>query len=366
MRNHAKILCVVLALIIALSAAACSLTPQYSYKTDDVELPIGVYIYYLRSAYYEAQSLAQKSELYDSEAGTYDGKESFLKMEITDDNGVTAVAEDWIKTRALKYMDDAVAVYYEYNKLGATIDEATYTYQKTIYDQYKDSVEDALSPYGISYDSFFLASITIPLMKSAVFEAEYAVNGPMPVSDEELHTYFEANYTSYHYFSVNLYTTDTDEDGESITTPMTQAEVDAYTAAFDGYVADIAGGKSYSDTLAKYNEDYSASLTGTDVTEQIDADTTDKIETAVLALKEGEAKQLIIGDDENSRQIYLIYKDPIKDVTADYFAKDGSRDTVVSDMKSDDFDDLLKSIAAALTIDKSSAINDYKPSIFES
>lgn len=366
MRNHKKLLCVILALIVALSAASCSLSKQYSYKTDDVELPIGVYINYLRSAYYEAQSYAQKSDKYDSEAGTYDGKESFLKLEITDDDGNTAVAEDWIKSRAAKYMDEAVATYYEYNKLGATMDEATYNSQKSIYDQYKDTIEDTFSPYGISYDSFFLCAVTIPLMQNAVFEAEYAVDGPMAVSDEELYAYFAENYTSYHYFSVNLYTTETDEDGESVTTPMTDAEVAAITASFEGYSAELNAGASFSDVLAKYNEEYEASKTATDKTEVIDADTDDELQKAVLSLDEGKAKQVVIGTDANTRQIYLISKDVIKDVTASYFETEGRRDTIVSEMKEDDFEELLKTIAAAINVDKSSACNSYKPSMFES
>ena len=385
MRNFTKMLCVVLALIVALSVTSCSLNHQYSYKTDDVELPIGVYIYYLQTAYNEAQTLAQKSDKYDSEAGTYDGEKSFLKLEITDDDGNTAVAEDWIKDKADEYMNQAVAVYYEYNKLGATIDEAELAEYRTSYKDYWDNgysyygyqqpaLSQSYEPYGIGFDSFFEVAVTLNLMSDAVFKAEYAVDGPMAVTDEETHKYYEENYTSYHYFSANLYTTSeeptTDEDGnettETVTTPMTEAEIAAITASFDGYAADVNGGKAFSEALEKYNTDYSASATATDKTEKIDAETTDELKKAILALKEGEAKQIIIGDDEKTRQIYLIFKDPIADTTESYFAEDGKRDSIVSEMKSDDFKELLKTLAAAITIDKSSACKDYKPSMFES
>ena len=385
MRNFTKMLCVVLALIVALSVTSCSLNHQYSYKTDDVELPIGVYIYYLQTAYNEAQTLAQKSDKYDSEAGTYDGEKSFLKLEITDDDGNTAVAEDWIKDKADEYMNQAVAVYYEYNKLGATIDEAELAEYRTSYKDYWDNgysyygyqqpaLSQSYEPYGIGFDSFFEVAVTLNLMSDAVFKAEYAVDGPMAVTDEETHKYYEENYTSYHYFSANLYTTSeeptTDEDGnettETVTTPMTEAEVTAITASFDRYAADVNGGKAFSEALEKYNTDFSASATATDKTEKIDAETTDELKKAILALKEGEAKQIIIGDDEKTRQIYLIFKDPIADTTESYFAEDGKRDSIVSEMKSDDFKELLKTLAAAITIDKSSACKDYKPSMFES
>ena len=123
MRNFKKLLCVVLALVVALSAASCSLGKQYAYKKDDIELPIGVYIFYLYQAYSEAQNYAQKLDSYDSTTGRYDGKKSFLKLEITDSDDNTAVAEDWIKDKAKEYTQQAIAVSYEFNKLGATIDE---------------------------------------------------------------------------------------------------------------------------------------------------------------------------------------------------------------------------------------------------
>lgn len=373
MRNHMKILCVVLALIVALSAASCSLSKQYSFKTDDVELPIGVYINYLRSAYYEAQSYAQKSDKYDSAAGTYDGSKSFLKLEITDDDGVTAVAEDWIKDRALHYMNEAVAVYYEYNKLGATMDEATYITQKSIYDQYKDTIDSALNPYGISYESFLLCTLTIPLMREAVFKAEYGVGGPMAVSDEELHKFFEEKYSSYHYFTANLYATadeaTVDESGAETTTtvtnPLPQAEIDALISAFDGYAAELEGGASFTDILDKYNTAYGASATATDKVQIVDEDTEDDTLKEVIALAQGGAKQYVLGDTDTTRKIYLLYKDVISDATEKYFETTGNRDEVLAEYKSDDFTELLKTIAAAMTIDKSSAINDYKPSMFE-
>lgn len=377
MRNFAKILCVVLALVVALSAASCSLSKQYSYKTDDVELPIGVYIYYLRTAYGEAQTLAQKSDKYDSAAGTYDGSKSFLKMEITDDDGKTAVAEDWIKDKAAEYMDLAVAAYYEYNKLGATIDEAQVADYKKSYKDYWDNgysyygyqqpaLSETYEPMGIGFESFFEAEVIINLINDAVFKAEYAVDGPNAVSDEELHKYFEESYTSYHYFSANLYTTETDENGASVSTAMSDEQVKEYTDAFDAYAAAVNGGAAFSDQLSAYNEAFSASATANDNVSKIDEDTTDELQKAVLALKEGEAKQITIGSDEKSRQIYLIYKDPIKDVTESYFKEDGKRDSVLAAMKNDDFKDLLKTIALALPIDKSSACKSYKPSMFES
>lgn len=375
MRNFMKILCVVLALVVALSAASCSLSKQYSYKTDDVELPIGVYIYYLRAAYDEAQSLAQKSDKYDSEAGTYDGSKSFLKMEITDEDGKTAVAEDWIKEKAEQYMNDAVAVYYEYNKLGASVDEAQVSTYKKSYREYWDNgienyyapFKNTYEPYGIGFDSFFTAEVMINLMSNAVFKAEYAADGPAAVSDEEVRAYYEENYTSYHYFSADLYTTDAET---STSKAKTDEEVKKLTEDFKSYADAVNSGKKISEVLADYNTAYNASATVSDANKKIDAETTDDLEKAVLGMKDGEAKTLTIGSSDTTRKVYVILKDAIADTTEEYFKEEegstSKRDSIVSVMKEKDFKELLKTLASSLSIDKSSAMKDYKPSMFES
>lgn len=125
MKNFKKLTAMILVFIIALSTAACSLTPQWSYKTEDTELPIGVYIYALYSAYSQAESLAQQTEGYDSEAQTYDGEKSFLNVEITDEEGVTATADQWIMDQADKSLRNILAIEHEFERLGATIDEAS-------------------------------------------------------------------------------------------------------------------------------------------------------------------------------------------------------------------------------------------------
>lgn len=375
MRNFTKILCVVLALVMALSVASCSLTKQYSYKTDDVELPIGVYIYYLMSAYNEAQAYAQETDAYDAEAGTYDGSKSFLKIEITDDDGNTAVAEDWIKDEAAKSMNEAIAAYNKFNTLGCTRDEAEAESTKTYYQQYWDQgYSESFEPYGISFDSFFEAGYTIPVTKNAAFEAEYGTDGPGAVSDEELTAYFTENYTSYQYFSADLFTTTTepvtDEDGNTtdstVNAALSDEEVKAYEDAFNGYADSLKNGEAFADVVAAYQAAYDVADDPTQSNVAIiDKDTTDDIQKAILELKEGEAAVKIIGDDEDSRRIYLLYKAPIADKVEEYIGDESNRLSVLYEMKQDDFDQLLQDLAATLSVDKSSACNSYKPKMFE-
>ena len=373
MKNFSKILCVVLALVIALSAASCSLSKQYAYEKDDIKLPIGVYIYYLYNAYNSAQSYAQKSDLYDSATGKYDGKKSFLKMEITDDDGKTAVAEDWIKDKAAEDTKTAVAIQTKFNDLGCTLDQteidSTQSYYKSYWDQ---SYSEMLEPYGISFDSFFLAGYTLPAMESEAFKAEYGTGGPSAVSDEELTKYFKDNYTSYKYFSANLYTTETAEntDGSAETAseniPLSADKIAEYQKDFDSYATTLSDGGSYADVVAEYMKKYAVEEDPTtENVEDIDEESTDEIMKTILDMKDGQAMTVVIGDDDTTKQIYLVYREPIENQVEAYTDPEQHKNDVLSAMKHEEFDEMLKKLAEEMNITLSSACDSYKPSRFE-
>ena len=375
MKNFSKILCVVLALVMALSAASCSLSPQYAYQQDDIEIPIGVYIYYLYSAYSNAQNYAQQSDLYDSETGKYDGKKSFLKMEITDDDGETAVAEDWIINKANESVKEAVAIYTKFNEFGCTLDQteidSTQSYYKSYWDQ---SYNEQFEPYGVSFDSFFEAAYILPAKESEAFKAEYGTDGPSAVSDEDLAAYFKENYVSYKYFSANLYTTsdaadtaDGSAETETANTPLSAEEIAAYQKDFDEYASTLSSGDSSFDEVAeKYKEAYS--ITDDPTTQNveiIDDDTTDELLKTIKGMKDGQAMTMEIGDDDSSKQLYLIYREPIENELKAYTDPEQHKDEVLSSMKHEDFEKLLKDYAEELNITLSSACNGYKPAMFE-
>lgn len=373
MKNFSKILCVVLALVIALSAASCSLSKQYAYEKDDIKLPIGVYIYYLYNAYNSAQNYAQQSDLYDAETGKYDGKKSFLKMEITDDDGKTAVAEDWIKDKAAEDTKTAVAIQTKFNDLGCTLDQteidSTQSYYKSYWDQ---SYSEMLEPYGISFDSFFLAGYTLPVMENEAFKAEYGTGGPSAVSDEELTKYFKDNYTSYKYFSANLYTTETaeDTDGSAETAseniPLSADKIAEYQKDFDGYATTLSNGGSYADVVAEYMKKYAVEEDPTtESVEDIDEESTDEIIKTILDMKDGQAMTVVIGDDDASKQIYLVYREPIENQVEAYTDPEQHKNDVLSAMKHEEFDEMLKKLAEEMNITLSSACDSYKPSKFE-
>ena len=388
MRNFKKLLCVVLVLIVALSAASCSVTKQYAHKSANVELPIGVYISNLQKAYNEAQSLAQQSDKYDSATGKYDGKSSFLKLEITDSDGNTAVAEEWIINKAKEYTQQDIAIAYEFNKLKATFDELgpddmiSSISPYAIYNQQTGQLDESLDrplsevakdseKYGIGFDSWVFCNYSVDKMKEAAFEAEYAEDGPMPVKKDEITKYFTDNYYNYTTLSAQLYSSQAKKDADGNDTEETEnkalskKEIKKYEDAFKKYAQELKDGKPMDDVVKEYNKEFKAEATASPSVTKIEKDTTDELNKAVIALKDKDATSKVIGDDENTRVIYLIYKEPIKDKVKEYVDDEAKRSSLLHEMQDDTFDELLDVIVEGGNAELTSDCNSYKPSMFE-
>ncbi|MBQ8539020.1 MAG: hypothetical protein IJ433_05160 [Ruminococcus sp.] len=384
MKNFSKLLAVILCMVIALSTSACSLKPQYSYKTDDTELAIGVYIYALYSAYSQAESLAKETEGYDEEAGTYDGEKSFLKVQITDEDGVTATADEWIVNEADKSLKNLLAIEHEYNRLGATMDEATVEGYKTsakeywdygpyyaMYgEQYKSPYSDIFEPLGVSYESFEYFYIT-SAKQEVVFDLLYADGGEKGVNDEELTKYFTDNYTNYTYFNTNMYETKeatSDEAGGAISenVAMSKDDVKKIEKNFKGYVDSLNGGSKVEDVVSKFMKDYELendpSVSNVEIMEN--SAIGEDLVSAISELKEGTAANKAIGE-ENSKVMYLFYKGKIADKVDEYIKDATNRKSVLQNYKGDEFNTYIESVANSLDIEISKAVSKYTPSMFE-
>lgn len=384
MKNFSKLLAVILCMVIALSTSACSLKPQYSYKTDDTELAIGVYIYALYSAYSQAESLAKETEGYDAEAGTYDGEKSFLKVQITDEDGVTATADEWIADQADKSLKNLLAIEHEYNRLGATMDETTVEgykasakeywdygpYYAMYGEQYKSPYSDIFEPLGVSYESFEYFYLT-SAKQEVVFDLLYADGGEKGVNDEELTKYFTENYTSYTYFNTNMYETKeatSDEAGGTISenVAMSDADVKKIENNFKGYADSLNGGAKVADVVDKFMKDFDLQSDTSVSTVEIMENSTigEDLISAINELKEGTATNKAIGED-NSKVMYLFYKGKIADKVDEYIKDATNRKTVLQNYKGEEFGTYIESVANSLDIEISKAVSKYSPSMFE-
>lgn len=373
MKPTVKIGSLLLAVVMALSAVlatGCSMGKEWSYKTSDKELAIGVYIYCLDLAYQQAQTKAKELDDYD---GTND---KWLDLEITDDDGNTAVARQWIKDDAQKKCLNFLAVEKGMKDEGASVDEATQQaadeQAKTYWNvgQYANygyimPMSKELEPYGISYDSFRYCTSQYSVNYSALFAKLYGEGGSQEVSDSELEEYFIENYVDYSYIPVQLYEASTDEAGESTNVALSDEKIADYTAELEGYVKDINDGKSYDDVVSAYTEKHELSQSpAVDNTEQLESVSAgDQIKDALKDLGNNNAVTVKVGEGDTG-MLYLVYKRNSADSAKDYLESETNRAGVLNTMKKDDFEDYLKKIVEDLDYEKNSAVDGYDPKMF--
>ena len=361
----------IFSVLIVAGCTPVSLNKEWSYKTNDKELAIGVYIYSLDTAYNQAKSYAEKLDDYD------ETKDSWLEMEITDDDGNKEVASKWIKEQAklmcLSYlvMDEQIKKEnVEVSKdMIASADEQAETYWNV--GQYADygyimPMKDDLEPYGISLESFRYCSTEYSVKYQALFDKLYKEGGSKEVTNEELTKYFNDNYTDYSYFTVNLYTASTDEAGQSTNVAMSDKEAKKITDEIDGYVKDINNGKSYDDVIEAYKKANNIdSDPATSNTENLENSSLgDEVKKALEKLDNNKATAVKVGSG-NSAVYYSVYKKNIKDAAMDYLANETNSSNVLYAMKSEEFDKYIKDLTKKLDYEENtSVINKYEPKMF--
>lgn len=377
MKAIKKITAAFLAVLMIMSISGCSTKPEWSYKVDDNEMQIGVYIYALYTAYNQAASYASSAEGYDAE-------KSFLNLTITDDDGETAVAKDWIVDTAKELTKNILTIEEEFEARGLTLtaeDEAAakesadndwnlgpYYDMYLAYGMMPTPYKDILEPYGVSYESFERASYMASAKQTALFEEIYINDEETAVSTEDLTNYFTENYTSYSYLSVRLADSATDDSGSTTYTAMSDEDIAEIESTLQGYADNINNGAG---TFAEQMVEYTAlkeleSDPSTSAVENLkDSSLNEDVVAALNELEEGKASLVKVGEAENA-YYYLIYKAPIADSVADYIEDETNSFNVLSAMKSEEFQDMLTAKAEELGIqENTSVVNSYKPSMFE-
>lgn len=364
----------VLMIFTALLASGCvpiSLNQEWSYKTADKELPIGVYIYSLDTAYNQALTFAKELDDYD---GT---KDTWLDMEITDDDGNTEVARTWIKEQAelmclsylvldeqLKLEDVDVS-----DNLIASADEQAKTYWNV--GQYADygyimPMSDDLEPYGISFDSFAYCSTEYSVRYQALFDKIYGEGGSKAVSDDELSEFFNENYVDYSYFSVNLYTSTTDEAGTSSNVALSDEDAEKLIDEIDGYAKDLNGGKSYEDVIEAYMtaNDVATDPSTSNIENLENSSIGTELKDAIKELGNEKATTVKVGSGD-SAVYYLVYKRDIKDSTDSYISDADKKASVLASMKSEEYADYVEGLTKELKYEANTSVLDqYDPKMF--
>ena len=389
MKPFKKVLAALIAVVIALSATACmpvSLTKEWSYKTEDSvlnqEYAMGIYIYELYAAYNNAASYAEKADGYKED-------ESFLGLTIEDGDGNKAVAKDWILQKAEENTLSILAVDYLIAKHGATLDEAQMKTAKENaksawdvgpYAQsgYYNPMSKVLYDYGVSLESFTACYsdgynlYPFTVKQSVLFEKLYDKDGVEEVSDKELNKYFEKNYIDYTLIPVNLYTSETDEDGNSTSKAFSAKKIKKIKTTLQEYADQLSSGKSSLDDIKKVCENDYGTASDSVVENQVSTKTDFKSSYADIykkfkKLDNGKADLVVVGESGDSPTAYIVIKNDVTKRTKEYV--EANRASVLQNCKTEDFTDFVKNTGKQLkdsgVIKKNDgAVGKYDPEIF--
>lgn len=192
------------------SLTACGEKTTWGAVIDGVQIPAGVFIYYLDTANYEAQQKLNEqtdtsSDLSPEGAAAQSSETVTLPLYSSQIDGVDS--KQWIYDRATELMQEYAAVEAKFDEYGLTLSDDDKQSAQIYLDQIWDYAGDYYTSMGVSensYKSIFLNSSK----KQKLFETIYSEGGEKAVSDDEIKTYLDENYALINYIDVEL------KDGE--------------------------------------------------------------------------------------------------------------------------------------------------------
>lgn len=328
---------------------------SWSYKDDTTTLSIGSYIFYNYMAFYDASTRVEN--------GTGD----FLDQKLTDDDEKEWVARDYIENAVDEDCKYHLYINKVFNDMGLELtDEEIATYKANA-DSVWTSAKTSMEAYGISKDSFVTAYSETGVKLEAIFKAMYQEGGEKAVSVDELKKYYTENYVNYSYFSVPLYNTTTDDEGNSVSEKLSDDEIKAVKTNLQKYVDDINGGTPYTDEIAVYMEDYEVesdpTMTATNILDQ--SGLPEDVQTALEGMKDNEAKYIVVGEDGDLPLCYLIYRGDIQTEATNLDTDEDLKYATLANMKNEEFQEDMQTAAKEYKCEiNTAAIEKYPCDMF--
>lgn len=200
--NIKKITAVAAAAAVMSSMTACGENTTWGATIDGSDIPAGIFIYYLQSAYYSAQSKLNEENSAPSDAiASADGTTTTAAVFSSQIDGKDA--KTWIYDEATKSMQEYAAIEAKFTELGLTITADEKDAAKVYCDQIWDYAGEYYTKMGISeksYTSLYLNS----QKRDKVFKTIYSEGGEYAVSDDEIKTYLDENYAMINYIAMEL------------------------------------------------------------------------------------------------------------------------------------------------------------------
>ena len=344
-----KICAMALSLLMVFSFSGCS-DLSWAMKTQDTTLPIGVYIFYMSSAY---------SEAYNKVPSDY--------LDVLDQKVDDKDVPEYIKEKAVDYCKKLIEVEKEFDERGLSLTEEELNRAEEATDAQWKKYGSLYEGFGVSKESFHRASMLYSLKSQKLYIDIYGEDGTKKTTDEDVKNYYLDNYTSYSYVAKPLYKTETaestDEDSEESqpqTRNLTDEEIAQIEEEFNGYVSDIENGASINSIDSKYKKKNTTDKGINTYEENLeDSRLQDEIKDALKEMPNNSARAIKI-----TGAYYFVYKNDIAN-TLDKLSEDDLKSTVRSEMSGKEFDDTLLSNANNLDIKiNQRAIKKYTPEIF--
>ncbi len=186
------------------TCTACGENTAVAMTIDGTEIPAGIYLYYIASAYSDAMNVIEEK---DSDAFTECETTQDVKkiMKVSDIDDVHA--DVWIQNKAIEYCQSYVAVQKEFEALNLTLSGSDLA-----------SIDSAVATSYSYYGDFFNnngigeASVkkimTLSYQQNAIYDAYYGEGGSEDIQDEDLKKYYTDNHLRAKYITMPL------KDGE--------------------------------------------------------------------------------------------------------------------------------------------------------
>lgn len=342
-----KIIAVVIVACTALSMTACKDT-DWVYDYNGTKLPSGLYLAFTIDAYTQAQGHKDinkdQKNLFKQ---TLDGKD----------------AKQWIIDQAKKTANLYMAAENKFAELKLSFEEKDEYTIKSTTDYIWGQIGKVYEENGVSKETYKLIMAN-QRKQEMIFKKYYGTGGIEEIPAEQLLVHFKENFASINMTALLPAT------GENLTDEQKKAN-EGLKARGEEYVKLInEGGKSYNEIVNMYatfkaeNDKAYQAPTG-EIKEDsatksyIKRDSTSPSEKIVKSIFEDvkpDGKAVLLTDDAG---YYIVVR---YDSTSDSTQFDEMRDSIISELKGEDFSNLVKSWAEKLApTANESAIKRYSP-----
>lgn len=236
-RNIKKITALACAGAFMAQLTACGENTTWGAEAGGVQIPAGVFIYYLQNAYYNAGT-----KLSEETGAETDDNTDILSAQI---EGKTGSA--WITDEATESMKEYAAVNSKFDEYGLVLSDETKKSTELYCDQIWDMGGEYYTEMGISqksYESIFLNSDK----KDMLFDKIYGEGGESYVPDDEIKSYLDENYVMINYIDMEL------KDGEGNLLKSEGKEERRKMA--EEYIERYKNGESFDALNAEYTDYY--------------------------------------------------------------------------------------------------------------